>query len=102
MRGKPTQATKGPDLGGNGSKGPPTPPLGPPTIPIDQVYGMIRELELSHQILDAIGAPPGPLPDRLAQRAQNWLKRVGVGSQTRIGIESRKVIQARGQDRPGK
>ena len=57
---------------------------------------MMRELEVSHQILDALGAPQGPLPDRLAWRARDWLRRVGPASQTRIGIEARKILKAGG------
>jgi hypothetical protein len=86
---------------GNGSQGADLailgPVKGPPTIPIDQVYGMMRELEVSHQILDALGAPQGPLPDRLVWRARDWLRRVGAASQTAIGIEARKVIRAAGE-----
>jgi hypothetical protein len=81
---------------GNGQDGAAVASLGPPTIPIDQVYGMMRELEVSHQILDALGAPQGPLPDRLAWRARDWLRRVGPASQTRIGIEARKILKAGG------
>lgn len=85
---------------GNGQEGPAVPALGPvtgpPTIPIDQVYGMMKELEIAHQVMDSLGAPQGPLPDRMVWRARDWLRRVGPGSQTRIGLEARKILKAAG------
>lgn len=89
------------DMSGNGKKGPAMPFLGPkqgpPTIPVDQVYGMMRELEVAHQIMDALGAPQGILSERMAWRARDWLRRVGESSQTRIGIEARRILAAAGQ-----
>jgi hypothetical protein len=89
---------------GNGSNGPAVPVLGPkqgpPTVPVDQVYGMMRELEISHQIMDALGASQGPLPDRMVWWARDWLRRVGPASQTRIGIQARMMIRGAGQSLP--
>lgn len=85
-------------MSGNGSKGPAMPVLGPkqgpPTVPVDQVYGMMRELEIAHQVMDALGAPQGTLAERMAWRARDWLRRVGESSQTRIGIEARRILAA--------
>lgn len=86
---------------GNGQNGPALPSLGPrqgpPTIPVDQLYGMMRELEISHQIMDALGVCQGPLPDRMVWWARDWLRRVGGHSQTRIGLQARKILTAAGQ-----
>lgn len=88
------------DSKGNGKAGPAIPSLGPkkgpPTIPLDQLYGIMQELEIAHRVMDAIGAPHGPLPERMRWRAQDWLRRVGQASQTRIGIEARKTLLAIG------
>jgi hypothetical protein len=83
---------------GNGKAGPALPSLGPkagpPTIPLDQLYGIMQELEIAHRVMDAIGAPHGTLPERMRWRAQDWLRRVGGASQTRIGIEARATLRA--------
>lgn len=98
---KAKKGTKTMGKGGNGSDGPAVPVLGPkagpPTVPVDQVYGMMRELETAHQMMDALRAPQGPLPDRMVAWARDWLRRVGAASQTRIGIQARKIIKASGQ-----
>lgn len=93
--------------GGNGSDGPAVPAVpvlgpkaGPPTVPVDQVYGMMRELEIAHQVMDALGAIQGPLPDRMVWWARDWLRRVGPASQTRIGIQARMMIRGAGQSLP--
>jgi len=94
------KGTKTMGEGGNGSTGPAVPVLGPrigpPTIPIDQVVDMMRELELAHRAMDALGVPQGPLPDRLVAYAREWLRKVGEGSQTHIAIDMRNMIKGCG------
>lgn len=74
----------------------PGPKIGPFTIDLDVVSGMMRELELAHRAMDALGVPPGPLPERMEYRARKWLRRVGEQSQTHIAIDARKIITAVG------
>ena len=97
---KTKKGTKTMGEGGNGSTGPAVPVLGPqigpPTVPVDQVYGMMRELELAHRAMDALGLPQGPLPDRLVAYAREWLRKVGEGSQTHIAIDARNIIKGVG------
>lgn len=97
---KAKKGTKTMGVGGNGSTGPAEPALGPkvgpPTVPVDQVYGMMRELEIAHRAMDALKLPQGPLPDRLAAYAREWLRKVGEGSQTHIGIDARAILRAVG------
>jgi len=89
--------------GGNGSTGPAMPALeanlGPPTLPLDQIVYMMKELEDAHRLLDALNLPPGKLSDRLVARARRWLEKVpgGLFSQTHPAVESRKIIQAAGK-----
>lgn len=74
----------------------PGPKIGPFTIDLDVVSGMMRELELAHRAMDALGVPPGPLPERLVYRARKWLRRLGEQSQSHIAIDSRNIIKAVG------
>ena len=93
--------TKGTKSGGNGATGPSLPVLGartgPPTLPLDEVFYMMKELEDAHRILDALDLPPGMLSDRLVHRARRWLAKCGESSQAHPAIEARIIIKAAGE-----
>ena len=69
---------------------------GPPTMPLDQIVGMMKELEDAHRVLDALDLPPGTISERLVESARKWLKKLGGNTSTHPGRWAQKVIQAAG------
>jgi hypothetical protein len=70
--------------------------VGPPTMPLDQIVGMMKELEDAHRILDALELPPGTISERLIASARKWLRKMGGNTMTHPGRWAQTVIQAGG------
>lgn len=69
---------------------------GPPTMPLDQIVGMMKELEEAHRILDALELPPGTISERLIASAREWLKRMGGQNATYPARWAATIIQTGG------
>lgn len=108
MREKPLEAFAAPEgedvgPGGCGSAEATQPSLravsGPPTIPLDSIIYMMKELEDAHRVLDALDLPPGTITERLVARARRWLDKVpgGEASQSHPAVDAKRIIQAAGE-----
>lgn len=70
--------------------------VGPPTMPLDQIVGMMKELEDAHRILDALQLPPGTISERLLESARGWLRKMGGHNSTHPARWAATIIQAGG------